>query len=151
MSLRHEADKSPDNILGRYKWANQTCFSQNGTYNWQSTKYWALENPIYFTDVRRQLRFAINICCAIKNNKLIDSKFSDGTLASARYLIMLQNVIPDFVEISRCSIIRIYSFNMIAFLLAYISSEGIGYGGFEDWPPRLLDLTPLDFFVRNIK
>ncbi|GBO03237.1 hypothetical protein AVEN_243146-1 [Araneus ventricosus] len=26
-------------------------------------------------------------------------------------------------------------------------NQVIGYGGFAEWPPRSLDLTPLDFFL----
>ena len=77
---------------------DEAYFSWNGMHNRQSTNYWVLANPMCFTDVWYQMRFAINVWCAIYNNKLIGSIFYDGTFSDARYLQLLQNVMSDFVE-----------------------------------------------------
>ena len=35
------------------------------------------------------------------------------------------------------------------YLVTEFGNQIIGYGGFEEWPPRLRDLTPLDFFLKH--
>ena len=54
---------------------DEAYFSRNGMYNRQHTHYWALENPKFFSDVQHQVRFGINVWCAIYNNKLIGPIF----------------------------------------------------------------------------
>ena len=42
--------------------------------------------------------FAINVWCAMHNNKLIGPMFYDGMLINARYLQLLKNIITDFAK-----------------------------------------------------
>ncbi|GBL86758.1 hypothetical protein AVEN_96002-1 [Araneus ventricosus] len=66
-------------------------------FNRQNT-HWALENSTCSADIRHQMRFSINIWCGIFNNRLIGPVFFHSKLTSARYLELLLDVIPDFVE-----------------------------------------------------
>lgn len=85
-------------FLAAILWTDAACFSRNVMYNRQSTHYLALENPRCFSNVRHQMRFAINVWYAIYNDKLIGPVFYDGTLTGALYLQLRQNVILDFVK-----------------------------------------------------
>lgn len=58
------------------------------------------------------MRIAINILCAIYNNKLIGPVFYNGTLTGARYLKLLQNVIPDLWRTCRCLMFGIHGLNI---------------------------------------
>jgi transposase len=145
-------------FLADVVWTDEACFSRNGMCNRQHTHYWALENPRCFTDVRHQVRFGINVWCAIYSNKFIGPIFYDGTLTGARYLQLLQNVMPDFVENLPVFNLRNVWFQhdgapahktspVKQYLVTEFGNQIIGYGGFEEWPPRSPDLTPLDFFL----
>ncbi|GBM30389.1 hypothetical protein AVEN_220987-1 [Araneus ventricosus] len=37
--------------------------------------------------------------------------------------------------------------SMKQFLVEELGEQVIGYGGFQEWPPRSPDLTPMDFFL----
>ena len=137
---------------------DKACFSQNDMYNRQHTHYWVLENPKLFTNVRHQLRFGFNIWCAIYRNKLIGRIFYDGTLIGARYLPLLQNVMPYFLETLPVFYRRNVRFQhdgapthktsqVKQYLVTELDNQIIGYGGFEEWPPCSPDLTPLDIFL----
>lgn len=145
-------------FLADIMWTDEACFSRNGMYNRQSTHYWALDNPKCFVDVRHQMRYAINVWCAIYNNKLIGPIFYNGTLTGARYLQLLQKVIPDFVENLPLFNLKNLWFQhdgapahktspVKQYLVKEFGNQILGYGGFQEWPPRSPDLTPLDFFL----
>ena len=102
VQLSHESDAVPANNLYMCR---RGYFSRNNMYNRKHTHYWVLENPKVFADFRHQVQFVINVWCAtnntiiiIYNNKLICPIFYDGILTSARYLQLLQNVMPIFLE-----------------------------------------------------
>lgn len=101
------------------------------------------------------MQFAINVWCAIYDNKIIDPVFYDGTLMGTQYLQLLQNVILDFAEKLSLFNLRNLRFQHNGALVYktfpvkryFVKKQIIGYGGFEDWPPHSSDLTPLDFFL----
>ena len=79
-------------------WTEETYFSRNGMHNRQHIHCWALGNLKLSTNVQHQLCFGINIWCAIYNNKLIGPIFYDGILTGARYLQLLLNIMPIFLQ-----------------------------------------------------
>ena len=66
--------------------------------NRQNSHYWALENLSWGESVRHQLRWSINTWCGVWKNRLVGPVFYEGTLTGHRYLQLLQDNIPEFLE-----------------------------------------------------
>lgn len=139
-------------------WTDEACFSRDTMYNKQNIHFWSLENPRCAVEVRHQVRWSINVWCAIFNNRLIGPVFYEGTLTGPRYLELLTNVISDFLEDLPLSDYRNVWFqhdgapphkvsSVQQYLRDTFQQQVIGYGGCVEWPPRSPDLTPLDFFL----
>ncbi|GBN06591.1 hypothetical protein AVEN_226354-1 [Araneus ventricosus] len=134
---------------------DEVCCSCNGMFNRQNIHTWSLENPRYAVEIRHQLRWSINVWCRIFNDRHIGPVFYEGTLTGQRYLELLQYVITDFVENLPLHQLRNiwfqhngappHKFSNINQWL--VETYQIGYGGFVERPPSLLDLIPLDFFL----
>ncbi|GBM86938.1 hypothetical protein AVEN_129022-1 [Araneus ventricosus] len=140
-------------------WTDEAaCFSCNGMFNRQNVHTWSLENPRYAVEVRHQLRWSINVWCGISTDRLIGAVFYEGMLRGQRYLELLHDVITEFVENIPLHQLRNVWFqhdgapqhkisNVKHYLMETFQNQVIGYGGFVEWPPRLPDLTPLDFLL----
>ena len=146
------------NFLSNILWTDEAKFQRTGLVNRHNSHYWALENPSWGDSVRHQLRWSINVWCGIWKNRLVGPVFYEGTLTGQRYLQLLQDNIPEFLEdIPLAELCTIWfqhdgaAPHKIAsvqrFLQDCFGKRIIGYGGTTEWPPRSPDLSPLDFFL----
>lgn len=145
-------------FLSEIIWSDEAKFSRNGMLNRHNAHYWALENPSWGMSVKHQVQWSINVWCGIWKDQLIGPVFYDGSLDGPKYLQLLMDVLPDFIEDVPLSLLSALWFQhdgapphkpntVRQFLNNTFGPQIIGYGGHVEWPPRSPDLTPLDFFL----
>lgn len=145
-------------FLSNIVWSDEALFQRTGLLNRHNAHYWAMENPSWGLSTRHQVRWSINVWCGIWKDRLLGPVFYEGTLNGQRYLQLLQDIIPDFVDDIPLSALRSLWFQhdgapahqtagVRSFLKDCFGQQIIGYGGSVEWPPRSPDLTPLDFFL----
>lgn len=97
--------------------------------------------------------------CGIRKDRLLGHVFYEGTLTNYyRFLQILHNIIPNFLDDIPLSELRDLRFQhdgvpahqptaIRCFLKDCFKQQITRYGGSAEWPPRLLDITSLDFFL----
>ena len=105
-----------------------------------------------------QLRFSVNVCCAVLDDQLIGPFILEGRLTGKAYLRFLQEELPRLLEdVSLNKQGRMYfrhdgapphsSREVINFLNYRFPGRWIGRGSPHNWPARSPDLSPLDYCV----
>jgi len=135
---------------------NEAKFNRDGVNNTHNSHVWADENPHATVESNFQLRFSVNVWCAVLDDQLIGPFFLEGTREA--YLRFLQEELPRLLEdvpVNKRS--RMYfqhggapphSSREIRHFLNYrFAGRWIGRGGPHHWPARSPDLSPLDYCV----
>lgn len=80
--------------------SDEATFALNGHVNRQNCRYWATENPHWFTEFHTQNPQKLNVWCGIVDGRVIGPYFFEETLNGAIYLDFLQNdLIPALITL----------------------------------------------------
>ena len=94
-----------------YKWLNgnrqlhryilftdEAQISRDGVNNTHNSHVWADENPHVTVESNFELRFSVNVWCAVLDDQLIGPFILEGHLTGKAYLRFLQEELPRFLE-----------------------------------------------------
>ncbi|KOX76037.1 hypothetical protein WN51_12524 [Melipona quadrifasciata] len=137
---------------------DESSFSSQALHNRQNTRLWRHRNPNAAIQNFNQGHFSINVCAGIMRNQIIGPIFSPNNLTSAYHLNFLRSrlinklrrIIPR--ERRRCIYfmhdgVPPHISRPVRQFLNNIGSRWIGRSSTPKlWPPRSLDLNPLDFW-----
>ena len=85
--------------LNRYiLFTDEGQFNRDGVNNTHNSHVWADENPHATVECNFQLRFSVNVWCAILDDKLIGPFILEGRLTGEVYLRFLQEEWPWLLE-----------------------------------------------------
>ncbi|GFT08897.1 uncharacterized protein TNCV_4104141 [Trichonephila clavipes] len=134
---------------------DEATFSREGVFN---THMWALNNPHSTRPRAMQHRFTVNMWAGIVGDSLLGPYILPPRLDSHKYLVFLQEVLPELLTDVPAPIRRrmwfqqdgapsYYARHVREHLDRTFPNRWIGHGGPVAWPPRSPDLSPLDFFL----
>ena len=145
--------------LHRYiLFTDEAQFNRDGFNNTHNSHVWADENPHATVESNFQLRFSVNVWCAVLYDQLIGPFVLEGRLTGEAYLRFLHEELPRLLEdVSLNKRGRMYcqhdgapphsSREVRNFLNSRFSGRWIGRGSPHHWPARSPDLSPLDYCV----
>lgn len=147
-----------NDFLCKILFSDEATFMNSGHVNKHNMHYWAVENPHWMRSVPFQHRWSLNVWCGIIGDFVIGPYFFEETVTSESYCDLLKNRLPALLEDVPLHIRREMWFQQDGapphfaiitrqFLNEKFGNKWIGRGGPRQWPPRSLDLTPLDFFL----
>jgi len=85
--------------LHRYiLFTDKAQFSRDGVNNTHNSHVWADENPHATVESNFQLRFSVNVWCAVLDDQLIGLLILEGRLTGEAYLRFLQEELPRLLE-----------------------------------------------------
>ncbi|GFX08071.1 transposable element Tcb1 transposase [Trichonephila clavipes] len=119
---------------------------------------WALNNPHSTRPRDMQQRFTVNVWVGIVGDSLLGPYILPPRLDSHKYLVFLQEVLPELLTDVSAPIRRRmwfqqdgapshYARHVREHLDRTFPNRWIGRGGPVAWPPRSPDLSPQDFFL----
>lgn len=144
-----------DTYLDRVIFSDEAIFTLHGGVNKQNVRYWADENPRFFTEQPLHSPQVI-VWCGLWSGGIIGPFFFEATVTADAYLEMLQSFfLPrisqhplfDRVIFMQDGAPPHFGLNVRAWLDETFPSRWIGRRGPTEWPPRSPDLTPCDFFL----
>ena len=152
-----DQDNQNRNFLSNILWTDEATFTNCGVFNRNNEHIWARENPRENREVRKQVRFSLNVWAGILGDRIFGPVFLPQRLTGEYYLVFLNNTLQDFLsEIPLARLQQIWfqqdgaaahgTRDVTTFLHAEFPGRWIGNRGFIEWPARSPDLTPLDFF-----
>lgn len=144
------------NFLRRVLFTDESSFTREGVVNVKNKHVWAQENPHEILQNNYQVKFSVNVWAGIVNDTLIGPYLLPNRLNGQNYLIFLQDVLPELLEVIPLNIRQNMWFQhdgapahfageVRDHLHEVFGNQWIGRGGPVPWPPRSPDLTPLDF------
>lgn len=146
------------NFPTKILWTDESNFSNNGIFKWNTSYPWTEENPRNIRERNFQNRFSVNVWCGMLGNKILGPYFFNGSLTGQRYSDFLRNQLQDYLdELTVNEYVNIIfqqdgapphnaQIN-INHLNAMFQNNWIGTRGPIHWPARSPDITPLDFFL----
>jgi len=73
--------------LHRYVlFTDEAQFNRDGVNNTHNSRVWADENSHATVESNFQLRFSVNVCCAVLDNQLIGPFILEGRLTGEAYI-----------------------------------------------------------------
>jgi hypothetical protein len=128
--------------------------------NRHNIHYCSIDNPHWVRHVDCQVRWSINVWGGIIREHVLGPHFFEGHLNGQMYSEFLRNECTDLIDQLPLNVVR----NMIfqnydapahfhSQVVNFLNQEfpenwiGRGRGHLIQWPPRLPDLTPLDFLM----
>ncbi|GFY09750.1 DUF4817 domain-containing protein [Trichonephila clavipes] len=134
---------------------DEATFSREGVFN---THMWALNNPHSTRPRAMQQRFTVNVWAGIMGDSLLGPYILPPRLDSHKYLVFLQEVLPELLTDVPAPIRRRMCFQQDGAPSHYarhvrehldrtFPNIWIECGGPVAWPPGSPDLSPLDFFL----
>ncbi|GFX02091.1 DUF4817 domain-containing protein [Trichonephila clavipes] len=134
---------------------DEATFSREGVFN---THMWALNNPHSTRPRAMQQRLTVNVWAGIVGDSLLGPYTLPPRLDSHKYLVFLQEVLPELLTDVPAPIRRRmwfqqdgapshYARHVREHLDRTFPNRWIGRGGPVAWSPRSPDLSPLDFFL----
>ena len=147
--------REDEEFVGKMVWSDEAQFKLNGTVNRHNCVYWAPENPHVHVEKEVSLP-GLNVWCGLSLKVLIGPFFFEGTVTGHVYLDMLRtSILPAIRTLFRND--RFYfqqdgaplhfHRDVRAYLDENFSGQWIGRRGAVEFPPRSLNLTPLDFYL----
>jgi len=152
------------------KWLNGSCqlhryilfidkaqFNRDGVNNTHNSRVWADEKPHTTVESNFQLRFSVNVRCAVLDDQLIGPFILEARLTGEVYLRFLQELPQPLEDVPLNKRGRMYfqhdgapphsSHEVRNFLNYRFPGQWIGRGGPHNWPVRFPGLSPLDYCV----
>ena len=77
---------------------NEAQFNRDGVNNTHDSHVWADENPHATVENNFQLRFSVNVWCAVLGDQLIGHSILEGRLTIEAYLRFLHEELPPLLE-----------------------------------------------------
>ncbi|CAF4895909.1 unnamed protein product [Pieris macdunnoughi] len=158
--LLHTDVDDPD-FLKSILWTDESKFTKEGILNLHNLHHWSSkdQNPKVKQQRSFQRRFSVNVWAGVIGNNVIGPHYLPDNLNGDNYLFFLQNELPELM-----AELPIFNENRrIVFqhdgcpahwrvtvrehLDNVFPNSWIGRDGPIAWPPRLPDLTPLDFYI----
>ncbi|GFX09365.1 uncharacterized protein TNCV_1887781 [Trichonephila clavipes] len=134
-------------------------FSREGIFNTHNSHSWAAANPHVTRTRAAQDRFLVNVWAGILGDHLIGPYILPDRLTGPRYLIFLEQVLPELLDSAHVTAATRtsmwfqqdgapthFSISVRNHLDATCGERWIGRGGPVHWPPRSPDLSCLDYF-----
>ena len=145
-------------LCRKIMFTDEATFTRDGITNTRNSHSWAIENPFQTRETHFQYRFSVNIWCGVLNNRLIGPFVFQERLTSERYLLFLQNELPELLEdvplqnrvdmwFQHDGAPPHFGVNVREYLHNTFANRWIGRGGPVGWPPRSPDLTPFDYYL----
>ena len=136
---------------------DEAQFNRDGINNTHSSQVWADENPHATVESNFQLRFCVNVWCAVLDDQLLGPFILEGLIGEA-YFRFLQEELPRLLEdVPLNKRGRMYfqhdrdpphsSREVRIFLNCLFPGRWIGRGRPHNWPAWSPDLSPLDYCV----
>ncbi|XP_071054645.1 uncharacterized protein [Onthophagus taurus] len=143
-----------DNII----WSDEAKFTKNGLFNRHNSHYWSDSNPHKFTTSNFQGSWQFNVYCAIRNDRVVALHFYEENLNGERYLNILRNFDTNYLEnLPLVELTQIFyqhdgapphnGYLVSNFFENIFNGQWIANNGPFLWPPRLPDLSVLDYFI----
>lgn len=139
-------------------WTDEATFKSTGEVNIHNAHYWSQTNPHWLQTIDNQHLWSVNMWCGLLGGKIIGSYFFEETLNGMRYAEFLRNDLVNLLEnvpLATRAIMWLQQdgcpahFSLVArnTVDQIFPNRWIGRGStVVAWPPRLPDLTPLDFY-----
>ncbi|EFA11627.1 hypothetical protein TcasGA2_TC000005 [Tribolium castaneum] len=132
-------------------------FSRNGVLNLRNMYYWSVENPHVTRIINQKQPFSLNVWTGMFQNSLVGPFFLPNLLTGNDYLIFLVTELEDFFDglplqqrfnmwYMQNGALPHTQGNVVEYLNNVFPERWIGRNGPIPWPPRSMDLTPLDFY-----
>lgn len=142
-------------FLKKVIFTDEATFSTNGVVSSQNSRYWAVENPDWVINCKRQYSQKVNVWCGIFNETIIGPFFFFQNINALHLRQFLNNdlwnAIVDFpleqlyFQLDGASIHN--SVVVRAWMNENFPQRWIGRNSpLIHWPPRSPDLTPMDFY-----
>jgi len=152
-----EQTRIDPNFARKVIWSDEAYISCTGIFNRHNNRHWYTQNPYLLRERQQQGRFGFSVSCFILGTK-IKYVFYEHTLTAARYLEILQRILPELLdEIPLAFLNSIYfqqdgapahnSQIVRPFIIETFEDRWIGTHAPNRWPARSPDLSVLDFFV----
>ncbi|GFV11320.1 uncharacterized protein TNCV_3724091 [Trichonephila clavipes] len=138
---------------------DDASFSREGIFNTHNSHSWAAANPHVTRTRAAQDRFLVNVWAGILGDHLIGPYILPDRLTGPRYLIFLEQVLPELLDSAHVTAVTRtsmwfqqdgapahFSISVRNHLDATCGERWIGRGGPVHWPPRSPDLSCLDYF-----
>lgn len=145
-------------FLKRIIYTDEATFTTNGIVSSQNCRWWALDNPAFTINCRRQYSQKVNVWCGILNDQIIGPFFFNN-LNAQTFLDFLNTEFQDAIEelpvllrrnlylqldgSSVHNAIVVRNWLNQNFPLRWIGRNS----PLMFWPPRSPDITPLDFYL----
>ncbi|GFV12386.1 transposable element Tcb1 transposase [Trichonephila clavipes] len=137
---------------------DEATFSREDVFNTHNAHMWALNNSHCTRPRAMQQRFTVNVWAGIVDDSLLGPYILPPRLDSHKYLVFLQEVLPELLSDVPAPIRRRmwfqqdgasshYARHVREYLDRTFPNRWIGRGVPVTWPPRSPDLSPLDFFL----
>jgi len=143
--------------LHRYiLFTDEAQFNRDGVNNTHNSHMWADDNPHAIVESNFQLRFSVNVWCAVLDDRLISPFILEVRLTGEAYVRFLQEELSRLLEdVPLNKRGRMYLQNggvpphssreIRKFLNYLFPGQWIGRGGPHNWTARSPDLSPLDY------
>ncbi|GFW00351.1 uncharacterized protein TNCV_4355481 [Trichonephila clavipes] len=138
---------------------DEASFSREGIFNTRNSHSWAAANPHVTRTRAAQDRFLVNVWAGILGDHLIGPYILPDRLTGPRYLIFLEQVLPELLDSAHVTAATRtsmwfqqdgapahFSISVRNHLDATCGERWIGRGGPVHWPPRSPDFSCLDYF-----
>ncbi|GFS59066.1 uncharacterized protein TNCV_69601 [Trichonephila clavipes] len=138
---------------------DEASFSREGIFNTRNSHSWAAANPHVTRTRAAQDRFLVNVWAGILGDHLIGPYILPDRLTGPRYLIFLEQVLPELMDSAHVTaatrtsmwfqqdgVPTHFSISIRNHLDATCGERWIGRGGPVHWPPRSPDFSCLDYF-----
>lgn len=138
--------------------SDEACFTRGGIFNSKNSHVWAENNPYIIFESCHQEKLGINIWMGIIGDHLIGPYMLPPRLNGPIYVRFLEEVLPDLLEEVPLALRQVmwfqqdgapahYSIAVRNHIQQVFRKRWIGRTGPVQWPPKLPDFTPLDFFL----
>ncbi|GFX64463.1 uncharacterized protein TNCV_4043531 [Trichonephila clavipes] len=138
---------------------DEASFSREGIFNTHNSHSWAAANPHVTRTQAAQDRFLVNVWAGILGDHLIGPYILPDRLTGPRYLIFLEQVLPELFDSAHVTAATRtsmwfqqdgasshFSISVRNHLDATCGERWIGRRGPVHWPPQSPDLSCLDYF-----
>nr|XP_033326117.1 uncharacterized protein LOC117220350 [Megalopta genalis] len=148
-----------DNLFpSKVLWTDESTFTRGGLFNVHNNHVRARRNPHVTQTVAFQHQFKCNVWAGLYNDMTVGPYFLPNRLTSTEFLNFLKNELSYLLEdVPLYSVQRMwmqldgcpahYGTQIRQWLNNRFPQRWIGRDGSISWPPRSLDLTPLDFYL----
>ena len=145
-------------LLSAILFTDEASFTHDGINNSRNVHTWSHDNPHETSVTKFQRRFSVNVWCGLLGNKLIRPFVFDNNLTGNTYKGFLRNELPGLLKdiplmirsqmyFQRDGAPPHYIWHVTEYLNEYFPNCWLGHGGPLARPPRLPDLTTLDYYL----